>query len=251
MIRLNRSGKPVELTDEIKDSLTQEFKLTGKSVWNQDYIKKALLSYSNDKCCYCEANIKEESKYLEVEHFHHKEDYKDEVLEWENLLPSCKKCNGTKSNHDTMSEPIIKPTDVDPRLHLQYWCYRIKGIDDLGKMTVSVLNLNDQDRLVKKRFEIGNAIQEKVEQLNELMDDYLAGIQTGTRRRNRIVNGLKDLMREGLPTAIYSATSASVILNDTAFKTLKFNITNANLWDSEFVDLESKLTDTALNITSP
>ena len=96
MIKLDRTPKPVELTTALQVALTDEFKLTGKSVWNIDFIKKALLGFSNDKCCYCEANINEESKYLEVEHFHHKDTYKEEVLEWENLLPSCKKCNGTK-----------------------------------------------------------------------------------------------------------------------------------------------------------
>jgi len=89
MIKLDRVPKPVELTKKLQLKLTDEFKLTGKSVWNIGFIKTHLLRFSNNKCCYCEANIVEESKYLEVEHFHHKDTYKDEVLEWENLLPSC------------------------------------------------------------------------------------------------------------------------------------------------------------------
>jgi len=116
MIKLDRTPKPVELTAELQVTLTDEFKSTGKSVWNVDFIKKGLLVFSNDKCCYCEANINEESKYLEVEHFHHKDTYKDEVLEWENLLPSCKKCNGTKNDHDTKLEPIIDPSKIDPKI---------------------------------------------------------------------------------------------------------------------------------------
>lgn len=248
MIKLDRTPKPVELTAELQATLTEEFKTTGKSVWNVDFIKKGLLGFSNDKCCYCEANINEESKYLEVEHFHHKDTYKDEVLEWENLLPSCKKCNGTKNDHDTKLEPIIDPSIIDPKNHLKYWRYRIKGSDDFGKLTVSVLKLNDQDRLVKKRFEIGNAIQEKLEQLNELTDDYISGVQTSTRRKNRVVNGTKDLMKEGLPTAIYSATSASVILTDTEFETLKSKLTSLGFWDTELTQLEIDLNKTALKL---
>jgi 5-methylcytosine-specific restriction endonuclease McrA len=118
MIKLDRTPKPIELTAELQDKLTDEFKLTGKSVWNIDFIKKGLLDYSNNKCCYCETNIKEESKYLEVEHFHHKGKYKDEVLEWDNLLPSCKKCNGTKNDHDTILEPIIDPSIIDPKKNI-------------------------------------------------------------------------------------------------------------------------------------
>lgn len=246
MIKLERTPKPVELTSTLQVELTDEFKLTGKSVWNIDFIKKGLLGFSNDKCCYCEANIKEESKYLEVEHFHHKDKYKDEVLEWDNLLPSCKKCNGTKNDHDTKLEPIIDPSKVDPKNHLKYWRYRIKGADDFGKLTVSVLNLNDQDRLVKKRFEIGNAIQVKLEQLNELTDDYINGVQTSTRRKNRIVNGTKDLMKEGLPSSIYSATSATVILTDTEYNVLKTKLTSLSFWDAELSQLEADLTKTAL-----
>ncbi|MDN3706525.1 HNH endonuclease [Myroides ceti] len=248
MIKLDRTPKPVELTAELQVALTDEFKSTGKSVWNVDFIKKGLLGFSNDKCCYCEANINEESKYLEVEHFNHKDTYKDEVLEWENLLPSCKKCNGTKNDHDTKLEPIIDPSKIDPKNHLKYWRYRIKGSDEFGKLTVSVLKLNDQDRLVKKRFEIGNAIQEKLEQLNELTDDYISGVQTSTRRKNRVVNGTKDLMKEGLPTAIYSATSAAVILTDTEFEALKSKLTSLGFWDAELAQLEIELNKTALKL---
>ncbi|MBO9700084.1 MAG: hypothetical protein J7604_07720 [Sporocytophaga sp.] len=248
MIKLDRTPKPIELTAELQVALTDEFKSTGKSVWNIEFIKKGLLGFSNDKCCYCETNINEESKYLEVEHFHHKDAYKDEVLEWENLLPSCKKCNGTKNDHDTKLEPIIDPSKIEPKNHLKYWRYRIKGSDDFGKLTVSVLKLNDQDRLVKKRFEIGNAIQEKLEHLNELTDDYLSGVQTNTRRRNRIVNGTKDLLKEGLPSAIYSATSATVILTDTEFETLKGKLILLGLWDVELSKLEIDLNKTALKL---
>ena len=246
MIKLERTSKPVELTPALQATLTDEFKLTGKSVWNIDFIKNGLLGFSNNKCCYCEANIKEESKYLEVEHFHHKDAYKDEVLEWENLLPSCKKCNGTKNDHDTKAEPIIDPTNINPKNHLRYWRYRIKGIDDIGKLTVSVLNLNDQDRLVKKRFEIGNAIQEKLEEINELTEDYINGIQTNTRRKNRIVNGIKNLMREGLPSSIYSATSATIILTDTEYSNLKGKLNSLGFWDAELSQLENELTKFAL-----
>jgi uncharacterized protein (TIGR02646 family) len=248
MIKLDRTPKPVELTAKLQADLTDEFKKTDKSVWNLQFLKNELLNFSNDKCCYCEANIKEESKYLEVEHFHHKDKYKDEVLEWDNLLPSCKKCNGTKNNHDTKIEPIINPCKIDPKEHLRYWRYRIKGSDDLGKLTVSVLNLNDQDRLVKKRFEIGNAIQNQLEQLNELTDDYINGVQTSTRRKNRIINGTKGLLEEGLPNSIYSGTTATIIITDTEFDTLKTKLQNLGFWDAELIQLEADLTKIALEL---
>ncbi|WP_259015816.1 HNH endonuclease [Emticicia fluvialis] len=248
MIKLDRTQKPVELTLELQLKLTNEFKSTGKSVWNLDFIKNALLTLSNGKCCYCETNIREESKYLEVEHFHHKETFKDEVLDWDNLLPSCKKCNGTKNDHNTKNEPIIDPTKINPKNHLKYWRYRVKGSDELGKLTVSVLNLNDQDRLVKKRFEIGNAIQEKLEDLNELLDDYINGIQSSTKRKNRIVNGIKNLMKEGLPSAIYSATSATLILTDIEFSLIRKKMLELGYWDAELNQLQIDLSKIALDL---
>jgi hypothetical protein len=118
----------------------------------------------------------------------------------------------------------------------------------LGKLTISVLNLNEQDRLVKKRFEIGNALHNKLEQLNELLDDYVSGVQSSTKRRNRIVNGLKELMREGLPTAIYAATSASVILTDIEYLKIKKQLALLRLWDSDFVQIENDLKTVALKL---
>ncbi|OJX51888.1 MAG: HNH endonuclease [Flavobacterium sp. 38-13] len=247
MIKLTRTPKPLELTAVFQAQLTKEYKTTGKSVWNRDSIKKGLLALSNNKCCYCEANISEESKYLEVEHFHHKDKYEDEVVEWENLLPSCKKCNGTKGDHDTVLEPIINPCLIDPKNHLKYWLYRINGCDALGELTVSVLNLNDPDRLVKKRFEIGNAIQDQFKIIKELFDDYIGGIQTSTNRKNRIINRTKELMKEGLPDSIYSATSATIILIDANFTFIKDNLIKLGFWDQELIDLEEDIKKTAFN----
>lgn len=248
MIKLSRSSKPVELTPELQRDLTALYKSTGQSVWNIDFLKNALRDYSFDKCCYCEANITEESKYLEVEHFHPKNPYHDEVMEWENLLPSCKKCNGTKNDHDTITEPIIDPTIADPKKHLKFWNYRMKSNDGLGKLTISVLDLNNQDRLVVKRFEIGSALHEELEKINELLDEYVAGVQTSTLRKNRIVNGIKKLMKEGLPQAEYSATSATVITTDNEFYEIKDKLSNKGLWDEECVELEDKITANSLDL---
>ena len=185
---------------------------------------------------------------MEVEHFHYKDEYQDEVMEWNNLLPACKRCNGIKSDHDTVVDPIIDPSLVNPKAHLLFWNYRFKAMDDLGKMTISVLDLNDQERLVKKRFEIGNAIHTRLEEINEITDDYISGVQVSARRRNRIVNGLKRLMKEGLPDAIYAATCSTIITTDSEYSTLKVKLIASGLWDVELADLENKLKIIALNL---
>jgi uncharacterized protein (TIGR02646 family) len=238
MIKLTRGAKPKELTSTLEKKLTHEFKANGTSVWREDYITKALLAYSNNKCAYCECDITEESKYLEVEHFHHKDDYPDEVVKWINLLPSCKKCNGTKSTHDTYKEPIINPCDQNPTDFLKLVNYRLKGKDDFGKLTISVLDLNNQDRHCKKRFEIGNAIHQKLEDFLSLIEEYESGTSTSTRRKNRIVNGMKDLLRLALPSATYSATTASVLLSNDDFTETKSKMIKTSLWDDELEQLE-------------
>lgn len=86
MIQLQTIPKPIELTSKVVQELTTLYKQDGTLVWQQRYIKKALLDMSYNKCCYCECNIIEESNYLEVEHFHPKNLYPDEVVSWENLL---------------------------------------------------------------------------------------------------------------------------------------------------------------------
>ena len=102
--------------------------------------------------------------------------------------------------------------------------------------------------MVKKRFENGNAIHDKLEQLNELLDEYISGTSKNTRRKNRIINGIKDLMKEGLPTSIYSATSATIILTDTEFDSLKNKIESISLWDRELLKLEVDLEENALSL---
>jgi uncharacterized protein (TIGR02646 family) len=246
MIKLTRANKPFELTSSEQKTLTDEFKRSGASVWRKEYITNALLSYSNNKCAYCECDITEESKYLEVEHFHHKDDYPDEVVEWNNLLPSCKKCNGTKGTHDTYKEPIINPCDDNPQDYLNLKNYRIKGKDDLGKLTVSVLDLNNQDRHCKKRFEIGNAAHEKLEDFLLLIEEYESGASISTRRKNRIINGVKALLRLAQSEKTYSATTSSIILSSTDYGEIKSKMISLSFWDKELTDLETGCTKVKL-----
>jgi uncharacterized protein (TIGR02646 family) len=124
MIKLKRPPAPAELSQEEVNRLTDEFKRNpDKPVWKKDFITKVLLEMSHGKCCYCECKIDEESKYMEVEHFHPKNQYKDEVVLWDNLLPSCKKCNIRKKEHDTIKEPIVNPAEDEPKEHLLNFFY--------------------------------------------------------------------------------------------------------------------------------
>lgn len=88
MIHIDRGDAPSELTEDVVHSKTAAFKADPKKVvWRDKYIVEALMNMSHNKCAYCECKLGEESKYMEVEHFHDKKDFPDEVVLWNNLLP--------------------------------------------------------------------------------------------------------------------------------------------------------------------
>jgi len=240
MIRLSPAPRPTELTDEKVRGMTEKFKAdASQRVWNEGFITEALLLMSSGKCCYCECNIQEESKYMEVEHFHPKQLYPEKVVEWENLLPSCKRCNGNKRDHDTLSEPIVHPVNDDPRNHLEFKAYRFYGKTPEGKMLIEVVKLNERQRLQLKRFKIGSKTKEELDELEERVRDFLAD-QTSRKRRN-VISKLRGIMEQGQPNQEYSATIATEILREDSYHFAKEELGKLGLWDAEFQHLEDEL----------
>lgn len=246
MVRIKRTDAPVELTPTIVAQKTAEYKAAAvgskPSVWNESYIKGALLSMSHNKCCYCECDVSEEGNYMEVEHFHPKGLYSDEVVLWDNLLPSCKRCNGRKHEHDTVAEPIVNPVSDVPNVHMKLLnCVRFRGKDDLGKMTVEVLNLNDMDRLVMVRCKIS---QEFVAKLEGLADWIGAeGQAVTTHRKRKLANTILDLLQACQPDKTYSAVKATTVLTDVNYQKIKNIMVQLGLWANEMSELEQKMLD--------
>lgn len=211
MIKVERPKRPPSLTESQKTLLTNEYKATGKSVWNSRHIKDELLSFSFNKCIYCETSIVEESKYMEVEHFFCKNSYPDMVVEWFNLLPSCKRCNRAKWDHDVLTDGmIIDPTLDDPKDHLFMMNYRIYGKTKLGETTETEVELNDIKRLMLPRLQIGEAT---IISLKKTRDDVRLYIADPTNKKilRRINRGLINILSQALPDSIFSATAATVI----------------------------------------
>ncbi len=251
MIKINRQKKPTELTEDIQKQLTDDSK---KTVWNKPYIRNALFKMSNGKCCYCEVKLAEEGKDMHVEHFHPKSKYPDEVVSWKNLLPSCKRCNGSKSIHDTYEEEIINPSVDNPKDYLymaNYW-YKCKATNEKdrkkAKDTIDVLSLNDMMGLVNPRFQIGNEIEGKIEQLLEKMEEYKDAPKKKIQQKNKIVNGIRDLLRMSQKTEEYSATVATVIMGDEDYKTLKAMMKECDLWNDELTNLDKVAEEINLNL---
>ncbi|MBK2105475.1 HNH endonuclease family protein [Francisella philomiragia] len=235
MIKLSRPPKPEFLTDEKVNELVEKFKNTKSTVWNHDEIKTPLLESSNHKCAYCECKLGEESKYMEVEHFEDKKHNPDKVVEWDNLLPSCKRCNGKKKCHDVIDEPIINPYNINPKNHLGVKLYRLKGISSIGNNTIEALLLNDQTRIVARRFEIGNAILERIDDARLRYCEYVNN--KTTQKRNRLTSLVEAILIECQPQSHYSATSATVLINDIDFIELIINMRKESIFDDELEEL--------------
>ncbi|MBG9734952.1 hypothetical protein [Paenibacillus alvei] len=248
MIKIDRVPPPPELTDEKKKELTEKFINEKGSVWATPYIKDTLFNMSNGKCSFCECKLGEEGKYMHVEHFHHKDSYPNEVVEWNNLLPCCVRCNTNKGIHDTVTEPIIDVTICDPRDHLliDNYRYKSKNNSQLGRTTIEVIYLNDSDKLVRPRFDIANKAKETLESILDKARDYKEGVSISTRRKNQIVNGLKSLLREAHPDSQYSAIVATAIMHDIDYLELKDILISFNLWDLELQEIESDVVNTSL-----
>lgn len=235
MIKLERKFTPIILSPEFVNEKTHEFKNDGINVWNNEIIKESLLILSNSKCVYCECGLKEESKYMEVEHFEDKKHNPDKVLYWDNLLPSCKRCNGAKSTHDVIRKPIINPFKDNPVDHLYFRLYLLKGKTDIGKETVDVVNLNHTERAVWKRFEVGEALEKLIDEGSEKLELYKSN--KTTRRKNLLVNLIESILKECQPSSIYSATCSSILCSNECFTNIIQEMKDLDLWIKEFDEL--------------
>ena len=247
MIKLRPVAAPPELTDDVVKALTDEYKATDRAVWQKNYICETLLKSSYNKCCFSECKLNEEGKYDEVEHFHPKSLYPDEVVSWNNLLPINKACNIAKGDHDTKIEPIINPRFDDPKEHLYFRGYRFYGKTELGRRTIDVVGLNDWEMWVTPRFEVGKGVFDLLEALADLAHLYDNNPNKTVRSRNRLLTSFRGLMVEGTEKYIYSATVATTLLNEEKYYEVKEILVRNGLWDASFEHIEDQIRYCALD----
>ena len=155
--------------------------------YNHRDIKEVLFNCSYEKCSYCE--IIPSSSYMEVDHFEPKSRYPELVLDWENLLPACRKCNSHKSSHDTRAFPIINPTKINPEPYFDYDFFSIKPSNaspnwDLSERTIIVCNLNRYG-LSKERGDLLNHLDNYQRNLESALRNYINS-DTELKKRRRI-----------------------------------------------------------------
>ncbi|MFX1392915.1 MAG: HNH endonuclease [Promethearchaeota archaeon] len=137
-------------------------------------IQDVLFNSSFNKCSYCET--RPSGGFLEIEHYEPKDIYPERSLEWDNLLPSCSKCNRWKSTHDTRNEPIINPCIIDPEPYFKYEWHSIKVSNNapdktLAERTIKICNLNRLE-LIKARMDIIFVLEDYEKKLKDAIDKF-------------------------------------------------------------------------------
>lgn len=244
MIKLTLIDRPVELTDEVCQQLTDKYKADKSRVWDKEYIKDALLKMTNNKCAYSEAPLNKHGTYMEVEHFRCKEKYPNQVVEWGNLLPACKTCNTTKGEWDVEKDgDIVNPLVDNPQdyLFVNAFRYYAKNNNKKGKDTITELNLNNTDQFTKPRFEIYSRI------IDTLRDNVekLCSDDTPRKQKNTL-NRIKQCLNEAFPQYPYSAVLATSVLESEEYASMKKLVQEKDLWDNQFDELENTLKSIAL-----
>lgn len=169
MIRINKPGEIPPKLIEYQESLNEAIQEYGTinnipeekkekllNGYKHDDVRNSLFNCSHQKCAYCET--KSYGGYLEVEHFAPKKLYPELSLDWDNLIPSCRVCNNSKSIYDTVSDPIINPCKIDPEPYFDYEFLSINPSENapdynLAEKTIQVCKLN-RIKLVRARIKI-------------------------------------------------------------------------------------------------
>lgn len=146
---IKNHGSFSELPDSTKKEIAARYK--------HPEIKDLLIPTEDTKCAFCES-FPNESGFVEVEHFLPKSIYPDKAYSWENLLPSCKRCNLQKLSLDTGIFPIVKPDIDNPEDYFTYdnikMVVKVDSLDEeKAARTIDRLKLN-QHRLIKPRSEL-------------------------------------------------------------------------------------------------
>lgn len=238
MIKLERNFIPDFFTRMDLHSLTQEFKDNGTAVWHHPEVKSACLKLSNGKCAFCEVKLEEASTYNEVEHFKDKKSFPDEVIRWENLLPSCRHCNGSKQRHNVVLSPIINPCNDLPSEHLYISGYRIKGKTNLGKVTIDVLNFNHREHKFIPRCKAGDVIESSIDDAIEKLDWYTEN--PSTRRKNILMNLVEAILDECQSKSPFSAVSATTLHCSEDYAQLRDTLQRMELWTDYMQELHEK-----------
>ncbi len=167
-----------------------------KNAYEDDSVKNKLKEIYHNKCAYCEQKLDK----IKVDHYRPQSMYKWLENEWSNLLPVCHACNKNKTDKFPIlskqvkdepqnkedkkadselllsEKPIIIHPEVDtPENHFYYdKSGIIYGNTERGQKNVTILNLNRQD-ILEKRKQIIDNIDKQINnvEINNLLEDKI------------------------------------------------------------------------------
>lgn len=244
MRKIELCKAPVELTPRTVQRLTDEFKTSGKAVWRKEYIKNALLEMTFGKCIYSEVRLGENSTCEEVEHFYPKSIYPDKVLEWGNLMPTCKICNAKKGDVDPNKVELINPYIDNPSDYIAFSGFICVAINRniKGENSILYYNINNSHftRPRQHQIELNNEI------LSRLSEEMSEGLNVGNPTK-RFIARIKSVLQSAQPTEPYSVCTGTALLKSGVYKTIREELTRKGLWSSELKLLEDNI-DCSLEI---
>jgi uncharacterized protein (TIGR02646 family) len=190
MIKLNRAPEPRKLADHKTQwlanlqaliarygsykAIPEAEREKGTLHYKDNEIKEALFRSSWDKCAYCECNPTE-GGYIEIDHFKPKSRYPEYAFDWDNLLPSCGRCNKAKSDYDTVKNEIVNPYDLDPEGIFYFDAELIQAkpgsFFNVGKRTIEVCTLN-RNTLTRPRLRIYQELQAFIAKMEKTLNKY-------------------------------------------------------------------------------
>lgn len=243
MIKLELPPEPPELTAQ-KAQLTAEYRNKKKAVWREgevgETIKRVLCEMTHNKCAYSEAPLGENGNPWDVEHFYLKDLYPEKVVEWGNLLPSCKICNSRKGKLDVGKTPIVNPLRDDPKDYLYVKVFRYRACDEggVGQRTIDVLKLNDRHQFGKPRFMAAQYIVEELERVLRQADVTADHLLRGD---------VLQLMEEAGPSHSYSAVIATHLLYEhDGLAELEALLCERGVWDEDLEEAKQALVSVAM-----
>lgn len=134
-----------------------------KGKYNQIDVKTELAKMYNNRCCYCEGALGEQT-YGRIEHLKPKSlpQFYDLTFVWDNLHWSCEICNTNKGKKWNSKFPILDPTkdniDDHIRLNVDSGEYEIINGSRRGETTIEHTQMN-RCKLVEARQKVAFRIK--------------------------------------------------------------------------------------------
>ena len=180
----------VSKSEDVPESLS-----TTKAYDGED-VKRQLFKDQNSKCYLCERHLTTD---FEIEHFKSKDNYSQLIQDWNNLLLSCRYCNGKKLNHfDNLLNPLTENIEEEIKQEVDFTNKKAKFTfihdeTEAGKQLIELLQrlFNGSKSIRTLREEkFFNYFISDINRFQETVNNYLLKPTPQTENEVRIALGI-------------------------------------------------------------